>query len=100
MVLCQRQINIVTNTSDMEIWDKTDQICKLLTITGFTYVTLDTSDSDDEECISAIVEVEKIKNKNILLPFFAIDNKIIGNIGDLYTLINNKKIISMARYYN
>jgi hypothetical protein len=83
----------------MEIWDRTDQICKLLVKSGLNYSTLDISDDDDEQLIEEIVDKSKIKNKNITLPFFAIDGEIIGDIGKLHTLTNNKEIISMVRYY-
>ena len=99
MVLCQKEIHVVTDTTKLEIWERTDQICKLLIKNNLNYSTLDIADENDKDIIDEIVELEKLKNNNIALPFFSIDGKIIGDNATLYNLTQNKKIIGMARYY-
>ncbi len=98
MRLIQKDIFIVTKTSDPEIWNKTDQVKRVLCKNALDYRLLDFDDEDDTQ------ELNEKNIKSIVLPVVYIlenDEKFIciGNLEQITFMSNNKQLNGKCRYF-
>jgi hypothetical protein len=96
MRLLQKNIIIVTKTSDPETWNKTDQMKRVLCKNALDFSLLDFDDEDD------IQKINEKKVKNSHLPLLYIDaatTELVGTLEQITLMSNNKQLNAKCRYY-